>query len=332
VAEEWLPFNGQIVNQDGWELYHAPLQENGVYGDPGGPVGQVYADSSGLQVKRRAGSAWVHGSWWRDTAEKLVPIAANGASQPRIDRIVLRRNNTTKNVTTVVIPGTAQVNPTAPPLTQAVGGTWDVPLAQVYVDPGAVSIANGKVTDERTYVGLRLWRPSALSLLPTTGVAPWQEAVLPDGSKYRWTGSAWTNVLTTTPYVRATNDGAVSGQTFTADADVDFPGTADASTGAWSRPNFVATRTGLYLATCTVIPAPSYENISTVLSVIRRRSGTLLESRFFPVGSRPTASIVMNMTAGEYLTWRLSPGASTYITAGNGGHHAEFAYLGSGGA
>lgn len=217
MAEESLPFNGEIVNQDGWELYHAPLQEDGLYGSPGGPVGQVYADSSGMQVKRRAGSGWVHGTWWRDTAEKLVAIGANGSSQPRIDRVVLRRDDTAKNVTTTVITGTAAATPVAPALTQSVGGTWDVPLAQVYVDPGAVSIANGKVTDERTFNGLRLWRPSALSLLPTSGVPLWQEAVLSDGSKYRWNGSAWA-VLSTPPAAYSVGMSQTNGITMNAGA------------------------------------------------------------------------------------------------------------------
>lgn len=200
MAETSLPFNSQIVNQDQWELYHAPLMEGVIYGSPGGPVAQVYADSSGRQVKRRAGSGWVHGSEWSADTELLVPISANTASTPRIDRVVLRRDNTSRNVTTVVLVGANAVSPLPPGLTQNWGGQWEESLAQVYVDPGVVTIANGKVTDERVFNGTRLWRPSALSLLPVTNVPLWQEAVMPDGTKYRWNGTGWVSTSAWSPF------------------------------------------------------------------------------------------------------------------------------------
>lgn len=114
---------------------------------------QVYADSSGMQVKVRTGAAWVQGHYWESDAEVTLSIAAAHATLSRIDRVVLRLDWTNNTMALAVLTGTAAASPSAPSLTQTFGSTWELPLAQVLVDPAVVTIAAGKVTDQRVLVG-----------------------------------------------------------------------------------------------------------------------------------------------------------------------------------
>ena len=184
------------VYEDNWSLMAKRWHDDGVIADQGGPNLQVYGDSSAMQVKVRAGEAQVQGFHYRSDTEKFIQIPTNTGGAPRLDRIVLRVNRAANKITTERLPGT--VGGTAPTLTKTTTGVYEVSLAVVTVAAGAgvagnvvQSIAADRVTDERMFHGLRLWRPASLAALPAQGAYIWQEAVLPDGSEYRWNGSAW---------------------------------------------------------------------------------------------------------------------------------------------
>jgi hypothetical protein len=89
----------------------------------------------------------------RETAGN-VTITAADATNPRIDRIVLRLKRESETdrgtVTLVVLAGTPAGSPAAPALTQS-STTWETSLAQVLVDAGVTAIAVGKVTLEREF-------------------------------------------------------------------------------------------------------------------------------------------------------------------------------------
>lgn len=203
VSEQSWPFDNQLVDENAWEAYFSPLAEDGVFGSPGSTVGQVYADGSGMLVKRRPVSGWIHGWYFRDASEKVLPIDPNPASTIRYDLIVERRNLVTNQTWTDVLKGTAG-SPNAPAVTQVAGSVWEIPLGRVQVDPGVgvagkpVQVINSnKITDARPFQGTRLWRVTSLSQLPVTAVPLWQEAVDFTGAKVRWDGKAWVDPLAT---------------------------------------------------------------------------------------------------------------------------------------
>jgi hypothetical protein len=88
---------GASLGQDDYIDALGPmLQGDGVFTTIfGGTTGQVYANSSGMQVFVRAGLAMVRGAMWSNTADIPCTIAANGTGSARIDRVVLRNDRAT---------------------------------------------------------------------------------------------------------------------------------------------------------------------------------------------------------------------------------------------
>lgn len=164
----------------------------GVVGRPGTLDRTVFADGSGLQVKRRAGARWVQGIYATDNAEKTLPLLEDpDDSLWRVDRVV-DRLTADGVITTVLKTGTAAVSPSAPPLTQTAGGTWEESLATFRVAPGAVTVAtvDAQVADERRFMPSTVTPVSSEALRPAAPLVG-DEVDFPDGRRQRWTGATW---------------------------------------------------------------------------------------------------------------------------------------------
>ena len=111
---------------------------------------EVFADSSGMQVKVKSGVAWMEGFFFKSDAQETLAIAASNPTNPRIDRVVVRLDRINNNVNLAVLTGTPAGAPVVPALTQT-STTWEISLARVAVAAGATTIAAGNVTDERAY-------------------------------------------------------------------------------------------------------------------------------------------------------------------------------------
>jgi hypothetical protein len=125
----------------------------------------VTAPNGNLSVTVGAGEANVKGFYYRNTANKVLTIAANSSGSTRVDRVVLRLNRAANTLTAIVIQGTPGAG--APAYTQVVGGTWDWPVAQVLVANGASVLTNANITDERVY---SMWSASAVRQAPQVNV------------------------------------------------------------------------------------------------------------------------------------------------------------------
>ena len=114
---------------------------------------EVYADSSGMQVKVKTGEVAVRGFWAPNTAEQTLAIDAADGSNPRIDLIVARLENldtSDADIYLYVKTGTPAATPSAPSLTQT-EEIYEISLAQVYVAASVVTINAGDITDLRSY-------------------------------------------------------------------------------------------------------------------------------------------------------------------------------------
>lgn len=110
----------------------------------------VYANSTGMQVKVKSGAAWIKGHYFESDAEETLAIGTADASNPRIDRVVIRLDWSANTITLAIIQGTPAATPAPPTLTQN-SSRWEISLAQVRVNAGNLTIPAGNVTDERTY-------------------------------------------------------------------------------------------------------------------------------------------------------------------------------------
>jgi hypothetical protein len=122
-----------------------------------------------------SGEAIVDGKFYMndDVVEVAIPTPT---ANPRIDRIVLRKDWTSQTVRVTRIEGTESATPSAPAITQTDGSAWDIPLAQVHITTGGVIT----VTDER------VWNRANVSLVVDRGVTINLEAggaIIPTGLK-----------------------------------------------------------------------------------------------------------------------------------------------------
>lgn len=111
---------------------------------------QVYADSTGMQVKVKTGAAWVKGHYYESDVEELLAIGNASSTNPRIDRIIIRLDWTANTIQLAVLQGTPAVSPSAPDITQNTS-RWEISLAQILVGANVFTIPAGNVTDERKY-------------------------------------------------------------------------------------------------------------------------------------------------------------------------------------
>ncbi|MCI0353231.1 MAG: hypothetical protein L0Z53_27755 [Acidobacteriales bacterium] len=93
-----------------------------------------------------AGAAMVHGTMFVNDATATLTIAANGSGNPRIDTVILRKDFAAQTVRFVVKQGTPAASPTPPALTQIINVTWEIPLADIAVANGFLSITNADIT------------------------------------------------------------------------------------------------------------------------------------------------------------------------------------------
>lgn len=152
MAETYWPFDagsGSSSGEDRW-YQMAPLWAlDGVVSTSDLAVTTI----SGRNLQVATGSAWCHGAYYVNDAARTHAIAANASGNPRIDRIVLRRDLSANTVTTAVVQGTAAASPTVPALTQVATGIWEIPIAQYRAETGFVNTDSLKLTDERVSTG-----------------------------------------------------------------------------------------------------------------------------------------------------------------------------------
>lgn len=136
-----------------WSLMHASDDNIGyVLPDVDNNLEVLDNNPDAMNVIVKTGAAFVHGRLYRSTAQETLTIATADATNPRIDRVVLRVTTTTgvQSIILAVITGTPAATPSMPALTQN-ATTWEVPLAHIWVAATVTSIAAPEVHDERVF-------------------------------------------------------------------------------------------------------------------------------------------------------------------------------------
>lgn len=117
----------------------------------------VSATGLAMSVVVGAGRGMVRGHFYLSSASETLNIASASAVSPRIDTVVLRLDPTANSVVLAVLTGTPSASPVAPTLTQTDTGTYEMPLANVYVAANATAIGAVDVTDRRVILGQVFW-------------------------------------------------------------------------------------------------------------------------------------------------------------------------------
>ncbi len=154
--------SGGSIREAQWSEMMDLVYNTGVFRGQGNDL-QVYADSTGMQVKVKDGKAWMKGHFYKHaTPDQTLAITGSHATLDRIDRVVIKLDWTLNIIGYIVLTGTPAGSPEAPALTQT-SAIWEISLAQILVDASVGTIAAGKVTDERNYADGENWIAPSLS-------------------------------------------------------------------------------------------------------------------------------------------------------------------------
>lgn len=144
------PFNNVMpMNQINWASYFAPNIPDGVIAGIGNEL-QVSASSTGMYAYIDPGECRVRSHRGSLDTRVAIDITEADATYARIDLVVARV--TYGAPSTMVITtrqGTPQQTPSAPEPVQTAGNLWEIPLAEVTVPAGAITITPENVKDRR---------------------------------------------------------------------------------------------------------------------------------------------------------------------------------------
>lgn len=141
-------YNGQDMNED-----KAPFYKAGVaYGHL-----QVTADGTKMAVKvdggTRTGYAFINLHTIHNTTVLELPVSGANGSLPRIDRVVLRNDETARKASIFILEGAHSTNPRPAELTNN-ESIQEKCLAEIFVAAGAVTITQADILDTRPDNGL----------------------------------------------------------------------------------------------------------------------------------------------------------------------------------
>ena len=165
MAETSGFFNAEMVEGDGsttydriyyadqFAYYFSKFISNGVYINP---ATQLKVTSKGeLKLNVAVGDAFINGYWYKNDENFELQLAQANGSLPRIDRIVLRWDSLTRYINLAILQGNPAATPSAKNLTRN-ADTWELGLADVYIERGVLSVSDANITDlrpDRTYCG-----------------------------------------------------------------------------------------------------------------------------------------------------------------------------------
>ncbi|WP_405994954.1 hypothetical protein [Streptomyces sp. NBC_00986] len=179
--------NDRGVTDVEYEQLSARFSDDGVYGDP--TDDPVVTAGTGLSVNVRSGVyASVRGHVWTSGASTVnLTVAANVSGSTRFDRVILRLDRSTWNVTAVIKQGTPGAD--VPALTKDMGstGVYEIPLATVSITASATTVG---VAGKELYVGTRVRPCTSISLPDPTapGELAWEVG---EDRLLLWTGTLW---------------------------------------------------------------------------------------------------------------------------------------------
>ena len=176
------------------------------------------APAEGTSVTVSGGRAWLHPSRWAGfsvTAREDTTLTLPQADSylPRIDRIVLRYDATSRTTTLQVLQGAAGSSPTAPDISRT-EMVYDLCLAEVARPAGQTSLTTADITDTRADAALCGLMRDGVTGIPVNALGAQalakakETAALCDALLQSYTGGylgIWPVTLTTSGWAKSTD-------------------------------------------------------------------------------------------------------------------------------
>lgn len=207
MTQRSLPWDGIVTGDKGpygaadWQLLYQQVLNDQNAASLRGPIWTDYQDSMqvteysppNMSVDAHPGAALVDGCAYWNTAVVNLAISPSHPTLNRIDRVILRLDNTAQTVRLAVKTGTESASPTPPTLQTDRSPYFEIPLYQVYVAATVTAIENDDLTDERAWVNT-----SQVPYFVVDSVTNASGAPLAKGDVVVWDNTATKTVTTTT--------------------------------------------------------------------------------------------------------------------------------------
>lgn len=169
MAERSRPWTGTVTGDAGpysdsnWrEIWQHIIGWGGLRSNVGVFLSSGAQPNEGLRVQAEgvpsanvnilSGAALVQGLTYINTATLTQAIAPNASGNPRIDTVIVRVDYALQTARQALLQGTPAASPVPPTLTQTAGVMWEIPLADIAVANGFVTITNTNITPRHEWV------------------------------------------------------------------------------------------------------------------------------------------------------------------------------------
>ena len=148
-------FNAEIINgeydrvylAEDYARYFASFIGNGVFPNPSNNL-RVVATGNNMKVTVKAGKAWINGYYYENDSDLILNVAPADGVLDRIDRVVVRYDLAEREITIKIKQGTFASEPVSKGLERNTD-IYELALADIKVNHGAISITNSNIKDLR---------------------------------------------------------------------------------------------------------------------------------------------------------------------------------------
>lgn len=139
----------RTYDADAFAEWLKPFFKNGVF-----MSSLPIAAGSGMTVNVGAGTAYINGKLRTFDTDTLLTIPTANGSYPRIDNIVVERNDTDREITLKVVQGAYSGTTASASDPTRANGVYQLVIARVAVEAGATGITASNITDCRADTNL----------------------------------------------------------------------------------------------------------------------------------------------------------------------------------
>lgn len=129
-----------------FSLFFSTFIGDGVFPNPS--TGLQVVEGQGMQTIVKPGKGWIQGRFVINDSDHIFKHDIADGVLKRIDRVVMRLNNLTRQIEIVLKKGSQASNPSAPVL-QRDAEVYELVLADVLINAGTTQITQGNITDQR---------------------------------------------------------------------------------------------------------------------------------------------------------------------------------------
>lgn len=156
MAQECGFFNAQLVGgeydrvylAEQFAAYFASFIGNGIFGGQMQQLEVVANSPANMSVTVLSGKGWINGWWYRNNGNMQLSVAVADGVLSRIDSVVVRWDNTRRDMYLYVIKGTPSNNPVKPPIVRN-NDYYDIQLCTISIPAGSTGVRQQQITDTR---------------------------------------------------------------------------------------------------------------------------------------------------------------------------------------